>query len=60
KGEPLDCISTPSALILQEQRLNSRRKPAAPASGLLPDDGLEPEEATPYSDFLEEIDSPES
>ncbi len=60
KGEPLDCISTPSALILQEQRLNSRRKPAAPPSGLLPDDGLEPEEATPYSDFLEEIAPPES
>lgn len=59
KGEPLDCISTPSSLILQEQRLNSRRKPTAPASGLLPDDGLEPEEATPYSDFLEEIDTPE-
>lgn len=58
KGEPLDCISTPSALILQEQRLNSRRKPTAPASGLLPDDGLEPEEATPFSEFLEEIDAP--
>ncbi len=59
KGEPLDCISTPSALILQEQRLNSRRKPTAPSSSLLPDDGLEPEEATPISDFLEEIDSQE-
>ncbi|MBQ1960530.1 MAG: hypothetical protein II349_03310, partial [Akkermansia sp.] len=59
KGEPLDCISTPSALILQEQRLNSRRKPTAPSSRLLPDDGLEPEEATPISDFLEEIDSQE-
>ncbi len=58
KGEPLDCISLPSALILQEQRLNSRRYQSRPASGLLPDDGLDPagEEATPFSEFLEEID----
>lgn len=66
KGEPLDCISTPSALILQEQRLNSRKvKTAAPDSNLLPDDGLAPddglvpaEEAAPFSEFLEEIDTP--
>lgn len=58
KGEPLDCISMPSALILQEQRLNSRRFQTRPSSGLLPDDGLDPdgEEATPFSEFLEEID----
>lgn len=58
KGEPLDCISMPSALILQEQRLNSRRFHSRPSSGLLPDDGLDPdgEEATPFSEFLEEID----
>lgn len=50
KGEPLDCISTPSSLILHEQRLNSRRR-GMNASGLLPDDGLSPlmEEAIPYS-----------
>lgn len=62
KGEPLDCISMPSALILQEQRLNSRRlRQSAPASGLLPDDGLAPdaEEATPFSEFLETIDPSE-
>lgn len=42
KGEPVDCISNPSALILHEQLINAReasRKHAAPAS-LLPDDGL--------------------
>lgn len=61
KGEPLDCISTPSALILHEQRLNSRRKPTLPASGLFPDDGLTPEEeAVPFSDFLEETAPPAS
>lgn len=65
KGEPLDCISTPSALILQEQRLNSRKKATSPSNSLLPegdlfpDDGLVPEEATPFSEFLEEIDTPE-
>jgi len=59
KGEPLDCISMPSALILQEQRLNSRNR-KAPASDLLPDDGLSPEEATPFSDFLNEIDPPDA
>jgi len=62
QGEPLDCISMPSALILQEQRLNSRRlRQSAPASGLLPDDGLAPdaEEATPFSEFLETIDPSE-
>lgn len=60
KGEPLDCISTPSALILQEQRLNSRRKPEeSNTPSLLPDDGLVPEEeAVPFADFLEDIDTP--
>lgn len=54
KGEPLDCISVPSALILHEQRLNSRRS-GGPA-GLLPDDGLSPyaEEAVPYADEMPE------
>lgn len=54
KGEPLDCISSPSALILHEQILNSRRN-AAPAGGLLPDDGLVPayEEAESVSDFTD-------
>lgn len=62
KGEPLDCISSPSALILQEQRLNSRnRRQYAPANSLLPDDGLVPdyEEAMPVSDFLPELPLPE-
>lgn len=54
KGEPLDLISTPSALILHEQQLNSRRRGGAP--GLLPDDGLSPytEDATPFSDEFDE------
>ncbi len=52
KGEPMDCISEPSSLILHEQLLNSRRGSAGPG-GLLPDDGLSSpysEEAVPYSD----------
>ena len=54
QGEPLDCISTPSALILHEQRLNSRRR--VEPSGLLPDDGLSPyaEEAVPYAEEMQE------
>lgn len=52
KGEPLDCISTPSALILHEQMLNNRRNTLP--GGLLPDDGLNYEEALPVSDFLDE------
>lgn len=60
KGEPLDCISTPSSLILQEQRLNSRKNKNTGTyqEGLLPDDGLAPagaEEALPMSDFLETL-----
>ena len=61
KGEPLDCISSPSALILQEQRLNSRRrgsnKPqSTDQNSLFPDDGLLPmEEAAPVSDFTNEL-----
>lgn len=61
KGEPLDCISSPSALILQEQRLNSRRRTNAARNGLLPDDGLDPnnyEEAQPVSDFLNDLATP--
>lgn len=59
KGEPLDCISSPSALILQEQLLNSRsrRTRSSYNNGLLPDDGLDSsyEEALPVSDFLESL-----
>ncbi len=58
KGEPLDCISSPSALILQEQRMLSRRSAPTPDNNLLPDDGLETEEAMPAADFLQEIDTP--
>lgn len=54
KGEPLDLISTPSALILHEQQLNNSRRGGG--SGLLPDDGLAPysEEAVPYSEALDD------
>lgn len=57
RGEPLDCISEPSALILHEQRINSKRQGTSPG-GLLPDDGLIPdtEEAIPYSEAMEEPD----
>lgn len=63
KGEPLDCISSPSSLILQEQILNRRqnRSNYAPGNNLLPDDGLVPayEEALPASDFLPELPLPQ-
>ena len=63
KGEPLDCISSPSALILQEQVLNKRqrRRQYTPTNSLLPDDGLVPdyEEAMPVSDFLPELPLPQ-
>lgn len=63
KGEPLDCISSPSSLILQEQILNQRQKRRnyTPANNLLPDDGLVPtyEEALPASDFLPELPLPQ-
>lgn len=63
KGEPLDCISAPSALILQEQRLNTRhtRDTSIPTNSLLPDDGLVPayDEALPVSDFLPELPLPQ-
>ena len=62
KGEPLDCISTPSSLILQEQRLNSRKNRGGYHEGLLPDDGLAPgggaEEALPVSDYLNDLTTP--
>lgn len=62
KGEPLDCISSPAALILQEQILNNRRRRQqyTPTNSLLPDDGLVPayEEAAPMSDFLPELPLP--
>lgn len=44
KGEPIDCLSSPSALILHEQLINARQarvRQSAPTS-LLPDDGLVP------------------
>lgn len=63
KGEPLDCISSPAALILQEQILNNRRRRQqyTPTNSLLPDDGLVPayEEAAPMSDFLPELPLPQ-
>ena len=62
KGEPLDCLSTPSSLILHEQRLKSRsQQQHVPTNSLLPDDGLVPEyeEALPASDFLPELPLPE-
>lgn len=58
KNDPLDCISTPSALILHEQRLNSRRQTTESyGSGLLPDDGLDNtfEEALPISEFPDDF-----
>lgn len=57
KGEPIDCISNPSALILHEQLINAReasRKHAMPAS-LLPDDGLALPEAADYSTPLPDL-----
>ena len=63
KGEPLDCISSPAALILQEQILNRRqsRRSYVPNNNLLPDDGLVPayEEALPASDFLPDLPLPQ-
>ncbi len=57
KGEPLDCISTPSALILQEQRLLSRRATSS-SNNLLPDDGLDAEQAIPVTDLFNELAPP--
>lgn len=56
KGEPLDLISTPAALILHEQQLSNPRRGGGGAPGLLPDDGLSPytEEAVPFSDEFDE------
>lgn len=55
KGEPMDCISVPSSLILHEQMLNSRQQGWG-GGGLLPDDGLDPyaEEAEPFSQSYDE------
>lgn len=45
RGEPLDCMSTPSALVLHEQMLDARAARAYlntnVAGGLLPEDGVE-------------------
>lgn len=62
KGEPLDCISAPSALILQEQRLNNRRaiRRSSQPGGLFPDEEPASESATPFSEFLEELELPPS
>lgn len=48
RGEPLDCMSTPTALVLHEQMLDARAAQerlhsGMSTSGLLPDDGLVPE-----------------
>lgn len=62
KDEPLDCISSPSALILQEQRLNNRRaiRRSTQPGGLFPDEEPASESATPFSEFLEELEQPAS
>ncbi len=62
QGEPLDCISEPAALILHEQRLNSRRRSTTAPGGLLPDDGLIPtlEEAVPYSEVIDTPEEPDT
>lgn len=48
RGEPLDCMSSPSALILHEQMLDARnareRMQIDSGSDLLPDDGLAPDD----------------
>lgn len=55
KGEPMDCLGNPSALILHEQIINSRRSGRSngnSSDGLLPDDGLDfSEEALPMSEL---------
>lgn len=56
KGEPMDCMGSPSALILHEQIMNSRRSGRTRSNdssdGLLPDDGLDfSEEALPMSEL---------
>lgn len=59
KGEPMDCISSPSALILHEQKLNRRGNGWEDPSGLLPDDE-DPylENAVPYSELYDETSDP--
>ena len=56
KGEPLDLISTPAALIIHDYQLSNPRRGSGTPGGLLPDDGLSPdtEEAVPFSDEFEE------
>lgn len=46
KEEPVDCLSTPSALILHEQRIKAReaKQKTQLSPSLLPDDGLAPQE----------------
>lgn len=55
KGEPMDCLGNPAALILHEQIINSRRSGRSngnSSDGLLPDDGLDfSEEALPMSEL---------
>lgn len=63
KEEPMDCLSTPSSLMLYELRFsrNSGRSSSS-GNGLLPDDGLDSsyEEALPVSDFLNTLSKPGS
>lgn len=56
KGEPMDCISSPSSLILYEQQLSRRSRGWGGAPGLLPDDGLDPgaEQAVPYAEIIDD------
>lgn len=51
KGEPMDCVSSPSVLILHEHNLNRSTNNYAP-NDIIPSDGLDYtyEEALPYSD----------
>lgn len=63
KEEPMDCISSPSALMLYELRFSRGSGRSTPAgNGLLPDDGLDSsyEEALPVSDFLNTLSQPGS
>ncbi len=54
KGEPLDCISYPSSLIIREYQLRERQdEDGAYNEGLLPDDGLFYEEAQPMEEGVE-------
>ncbi len=53
KGEPLDCISYPSSLIIREYQLRESENDGSYNEGLLPDDGLFYEEAQPVESGVE-------